>query len=774
MQKSLVALSIVLFASLMAEAQSNLAIGQWKTYLPYILGQSITQSESKVYYAMPYAILAVDKNDRSYEQISKENALSVIGSSEIQYHKQSQTLIVAYENGIIDLIRENTTTTLTDIFDFDNIPIDKKINHIFPYSDSAVLISANFGLTKLNLDDLTFEFTVFMDNASVFASAVFEGKIYAATTDGLFYIEDNPQLVISDFNQWTQLGPSAGLPDRYASMALTVWKGGLFAGVDSTVVKVENGTAASIFSRRDFTPISLSADGNNMLVTLACDAGCNAKVIKFTSETEYEESTTGCVQKTIEAIEDENGRIWYADMYNHYRSSARLTSGCEFLEVNAPVSINAFEIALVDEKAVFTSGGTVNGFFYSNRIHGFYVFENGEWSAVNITNNNFLKSLNAINFHRIRIHPETGHYYLGTYWEGLFVYNPETEEFQHYQPHNSSLQGAIGDESRERITGLAFDEENNLWISNYAAPEPLSVFKSDGTWKSFGIPNSGNSYSELAIDRNGYKWIVLGSTDNSRGVLVFDEGDMDDDNDDRSWVFHAGNSELTTNRVNCIAVDRDGDVWVGTEEGPVVFECGQDVFEGNCNGSRRKVDQEGIIMYLLDAENILSIEVDGANRKWFGTTNGVFVQSPSGERQILEFKAETHPLLDNTVYDIAINPTNGETYFATGRGICAYRTDAVKGEKFHSPNVLAYPNPVRPDYRGPIAIKGLATDSNVKITDIKGQLIYETTALGGQAIWNGTDYNGRRASSGVYLVYGTSESDFDKPETVVTKILVIH
>jgi flagellar hook assembly protein FlgD len=78
---------------------------------------------------------------------------------------------------------------------------------------------------------------------------------------------------------------------------------------------------------------------------------------------------------------------------------------------------------------------------------------------------------------------------------------------------------------------------------------------------------------------------------------------------------------------------------------------------------------------------------------------------------------------------------------------------------------------VREDYNGPIAIKGLVEDANVKITDINGLLVSESTALGGQAIWDGTNGSGIRVSTGVYLVFTTNENG---TETNVAKILFIN
>src|SRR5690606_32310048 len=173
-------------------------------------------------------------------------------------------------------------------------------------------------------------------------------------------------------------------------------------------------------------------------------------------------------------------------------------------------------------------------------------------------------------------------------------------------------------------------------------------------------------------------------------------------------------------------------------------------------------------------ETVYAIAVDGANRKWFGTGSGVFVQSPAGNEEVAVFNTDNSPLLNDRIIDIAIDGTNGLVYIATNGGIMSYRTDAINEEFTHSAEVYAFPNPVRPDYDGPIAIRGLAEDANVKITDIRGQILFETQALGGQAIWDGRDLKGRMAETGVYLVFSTNAgTDFSKPDALVTKILVV-
>ena len=224
-----------------------------------------------------------------------------------------------------------------------------------------------------------------------------------------------------------------------------------------------------------------------------------------------------------------------------------------------------------------------------------------------------------------------------------------------------------------------------------------------------------------------------------------------------------------------IVKDLDGDIWVGTTDGIIIFECGSSAFDAEqCKGTRKIVEQDGIPAYLLVGEDVRTIAVDGGNRKWVGTTNGVFVLSPDGEDLIARFDEENSPLFDNVITDIAVDMESGEVYIGTAEGILSYRSDATEGGITHQSNALVFPNPVRPDYAGPIAIKGLARDSNVKITDINGQLVFETTAFGGQAIWDGKDYTGRKAASGVYLVLGTTTESFEEPQAVVAKIMFIN
>ncbi|MDX9697726.1 MAG: Por secretion system protein, partial [Bacteroidales bacterium] len=72
---------------------------------------------------------------------------------------------------------------------------------------------------------------------------------------------------------------------------------------------------------------------------------------------------------------------------------------------------------------------------------------------------------------------------------------------------------------------------------------------------------------------------------------------------------------------------------------------------------------------------------------------------------------------------------------------------------------------------GIITITGLVADTQVKITDLNGNLISETVSNGGIATWDGKDVRGRKVNTGIYLVICANS---DGTQSAVTKIMVIN
>jgi ligand-binding sensor domain-containing protein len=318
---------------------------------------------------------------------------------------------------------------------------------------------------------------------------------------------------------------------------------------------------------------------------------------------------------------------------------------------------------------------------------------------------------------------------------------------------------------------IKFDKNENLWVVTFNAEYPLHVLTPQGVWHNFKFGNT-KVLGAIEFDDFGKIWCQL----INRGILVFDYGGtLGDPSDDDYHIINRNNSELPSNQVFCLKKDLDGDMWVGTANGPIIFECGDIFPEKNCRGSIRKVLEDSIPAPLLKTEAIVTIAVDGANRKWLGGSTGIYVQSRNGEFQEFRYTVDNSPLYDNKIIELEYDPKLGEMYIGTVKGVQSIRIDATGANQyFETTNLYTFPNPVRPGWEGPIAIQGLAEDANVKITDMQGRLVYESTAKGGLMTWNGYDYSGHKAKAGVYLVYATYVKNLDKLVTETTKFIIME
>jgi hypothetical protein len=282
---------------------------------------------------------------------------------------------------------------------------------------------------------------------------------------------------------------------------------------------------------------------------------------------------------------------------------------------------------------------------------------------------------------------------------------------------------------------------------------------------------------------NKHKWCV--DLRYKPGVFVFsDKGTFDDMTDDDYRFFGSGSlvdkdgTILYPTYVYDIDEDTDGNIWVGTDIGPIVFSNVSKVFDANYRCTRIKIAREdgsGLADYLLDGVAIMSVEVDAGNRKWLGTANaGVYLLSADGKETLLHFNTENSPLSSNEVLDIEINERTGEVYFVTPDGLFAYRNDAMESmTEATQETIYAFPNPVRPEYGGYITVAGLEQDSKVWITDASANVVFEGQSNAGSIAWDGRNKSGQMVTGGVYFVL-VSNANSDYHRSVATKILIVR
>ncbi len=784
---------LLLFLSLgtaLLTAQPRLPIGGWDNFLPYQRGAYVTQSDSEVFYSTGLGILIIDKGELSTRTLTRADGLAETQIRLLKYHRPTETLIIVYENSTIDLYRQGRFETLPQINNFNFTGGDNRINAI-SVDETRAYLAAGYGVSALDLERSTFPFTTFT-GVAVVSVVTYGGWVWAGTAEGI-YRAPLTGVNLDDFTNWDYLGADAGFPDLYETTALGVYGGELVFNIDTGLYRWTEQGPERFFRPnepdREWIPAYLSAEGDNLLVGYRCrDNGCaDRRLFIFDAELNLVKNVlSNCAGIVTSAVQDQAGRMWLGDEWRDVRMLRNLgQNNCQLLTFPGPISERAFDLEVIDGVLWGVSGAfetTLAPVFYNE---GLFKYEDGQWTYFNrqttetfrgrdgeIGGNDDLLAMVSLTHD-----PATGRIYASSWLEGLVEYDPAAGTFTLYDETNTPMQNARGEAAgRVRAGGLQVDDEGRLWLINNNALDgrPIIARDTEEEWYALGSRCNRSGAFGLTIDGVGFKW-VLNSIENGGGVLVYDEGELSDPNDDRCRVITQSNSELPTNQTRSLVTDLDGDVWVGTAQGVVIFECGTTAIE-NCQGDHRVVEQDGFTGRLLETEDVLTLAVDGANRKWVGTASGVFLLSPDGREQLAFFNEDNSPLLANRVNDIAIDPETGLVYFATTSGISVYQSDATAGGRFNRPELEVFPNPVRPGYRGPITIRGLARDANVKITDVSGKLIFETQARGGQATWFGTDYNGRRAQTGVYLIFATSNprSTFDNPDAVVGKVVFVN
>ncbi len=755
------------------------ALGTWKDYLNYSSGIDVTSLNDKLYLAAKNAIFIYNTTDNSIQRLNKVNGLSDVNIVLVSAHEPSGSVFIGYANGNMDIIKDSKITNFAAIKNTSAVG-DKSIRHI-SFSGNIAFISTGLGvlefdLTKLEVRD-TYTITP-SGSISVNETAVLNDTLFAATNDGLYYGSIQTDLTI--FSNWN-LDLSTPAPfnavRNCAAQGSKLYVNLPTAPFPALYVRHENYSWQGVNGTADISKVKSTPDGlvltTGYYSELKSIDGINPEV----AITEYGSTNMSAVSLTATA----DGVIWLAD-----RSlglvKRNLDNTYEFIYPDGPATNEAFDIDFKFDQLWVTTGAPSRPGNWNNNfvLSGFYALINNTWRNYTAQTEPELLDVLFFDSPKIYIDPDDeNQVYVGSFWSGFAsVKNQEIEGF--YDNTNTSLgiwEGSFRNDGKDwvGVAGIAKDNAGNTWFTSARADEPLSVKTPSGTWKSFSLTGDNGLGTnkillDIEIDQNQQLWTIV----NRDGIVVFDPGEsVSDESDDKFRVLTSavGGGGLPTNEVLSITKDLDGEMWIGTGDGVAVFYSPFDALTDNFSDARRiLVEQDGIFQYLLEGQAVSSIAVDGANRKWIGTFGaGVFLMSENGTEEIQRFTAENSPLISNDIADIAINPKTGEVFFATREGIVSYISDATQGLATNNCTTV-YPNPVRENYTGPIAITGLLRDSEIRITDSRGNLIYKTVSNGGKAIWDGKNIDGQRVSTGVYFALS---SDKEGESTCVSKILVV-
>ena len=704
---------IVLFAlkCLFAGNIHAAGLGEWNIYMAYNNITDIEPAGKNVFVLSSGSLFSYNVNDGSIYAFNKANALNDCTIEHIAWNANAKKLIATYDNYNIDLVdNDGNVYNISDYYS-KALTYDKTINHI-TVNGIYAYVSTNFGVLKVNMRDEEISDTYIL-NMKVMNCCVSGSSIFVLTDNGIYSALTSENLL-----------------DK------SVWK--------------KNETASE----------SIFASQNDIETTT------------IHGYTEY---------RTY----DNANKCWWSNLQNGTlqsyveNESGQQTITRSNITPDGPRH-NHFAFMRSYGNRLYSCGSYTWDLLYDATIQ---TLENYSWDiyqseGISETTGRSFKDMLCLD-----VDPFDSRRVMGGARNGVYeFYDGRFVKIHTAESTGGTISTAVqGSNEYELITAMCYDRNGNLWCFNSRSytDKPLLKLDRTGNWTAYGN-------EELLTYKGRSAGFVKGMMADSKGNIWFANN---------LWLTPATyrfNTETNTlytyaayinqDNVNMevtsactVAEDLDGNIWIGTNKGPVMLT--QEQIDNPALGVTQikipRNDGTDNADYLLANIDVSCIAVDGANRKWIGTTgNGIYLISSDNMEQTHHFLTTNSNLISNNIESIAVNNTTGEVYIGTDKGLCSYMSDATAAnEDMNKDNVYAYPNPVTPGYEGLITVVGLSFNANVKILTASGAVVAEGTSNGGMFTWDGKNKDGQRVASGVYMV-ATAKSDGSKG--TVCKIAIIN
>lgn len=755
-------------------------LGTWRLHLSYYIATKSEAGGSTIYSLMNGNLLSYDTEDGEVRTYDHMDILSDVGIAYIAYSNEADKLLIVYSNGNIDLLdKDDNVQNLSSLKD--KTMLNKEVANV-SIAGSMAYLATGFGFVEVDMKEGVFRntyrlpFTIYCITAS-------DEAVFIGTPEGIRYCkkEDNLQLA----ENWKIRLGWGGFNSMlfFQNKLIAKNQDGIF------VLDPYNTSKQYRITQGNFT--SLKQIGKQLFWH-------NKKTCGFTSDVSGTDPTTlGAAVTTISCennwsdVSHANGTYWMSEQENGLRGYKM--SGNEFIptgeviQPSSPIRDLGYNVSWAGDRLLVAGGiNTVSGF--KNPATSMY-YENGEWTNFTEleTTGRFAK-VEPVNTTDLVQDPlDNTHHFASLYRSGLCEYK-DGKFVELYNAINSPLKSGLKTAHTMRefyrqvfCSALSYDAEGNLWMAQSMLDTTFYVRKPDGKWLELYYENFKQTslIDKILHHSSGIK-LVSSRRLERRGVFCIDMKGTERTTDDKTRLLqdfvNQDDTPYLPDQFFCLCEDLEGMVWVGTSAGLFVIEDVTKVFDKDFHFTQIKInrnDGSGLADYLFNDVSISCIAIDAANRKWIGTqSNGAYLISDDGQEMLHHFTTEDSPLLSNNVQSIAVHPGTGEVAFGTDKGICTFISDATTPEEeLEKSNVVVFPNPVTPDYNGPIAIRGLVEDSEVKIISTGGQLVWNGTSSGGTCTWNGVANNGKPVASGIYhVVANTPEGG----KAIMTRIVIVR
>lgn len=798
-------LLILLAVLLPSGAAAQRAVGSWEVYANYLAPEQMLETPDKVFCLSSGSLFSFDKNTEELYNYGIHNVLSEAIITKIFYNSRGGYLAVAYNSGNIDVIKKDgKVVNLPDIKDA-VLQSDRTINDI-SFAEGRMYVATNFGIVVYN--DSRWE---------VIESGIYNKPVkYVAATDEYVgaYFTNEKKIGFMPIDKTIRYYENFVLNNCAACTGLRGLKGNIFLGsnsssafspkkvefnpADNTVAfnkYVADGNYTGPFENKNgYYIYNTVASGNNIACIKQFDEDYNV------TETKLPADFSG---KLITMWDDPN-KLFTAD--NNGLSEYSFDS-----DGNITLLHDSFKPEAITSKGVGYLTATNSGKVYAS-YRGLNLVFKGDWgtdkkvSYINVIEKNRIKDITpsgltltknftdgykdgtfrpSDTYNIIEDPDDSDIYYITTQYDGVFKIK-DGKELNFYNATNSTM--AYLSNYYLRTQAIDIDSKGNLWVAGNGKLNVLSADKR----KSTAQTTSADWVSDFPVEsKEGWDAVMLACKKSNMVLYTFrncahlicvNTNGTPSTSDDKSYIWTTfidqDGKEWTLNNganIYCMVEDNNGQVWIGTDTGVFIVPNPTKLTDSTMRIQRIKVprnDGTNFADYLLEGEPILSLAVDGINRKWIGTANsGAYLVSENGSQIIENFTTENSYLPLNKIYAIACDKFSSAVYFGTVAGLVKYNSDASPASDDYS-DVYAYPNPVRPEYNGFITITGLMEDSLVKIADASGSVFFQGTSQGGMITWDGCDASGNRVKTGVYYVFASQNGD-GTTSGAVNKILVV-
>lgn len=754
-------------------------LGTWRLHLSYYIATKSEAGGSTIYSLMNGNLLSYDTEDGEVRTYDHMDILSDVGIAYIAYSNEADKLLIVYSNGNIDLLdKDDNVQNLSSLKD--KTMLNKEVANV-SIAGSMAYLATGFGFVEVDMKEGVFRNTYRLPY-TIYCITASDEAVFIGTPEGIRYCkkEDNLQLA----ENWKIRLGWGGFNSMlfFQNKLIAKNQDGIF------VLDPYNTSKQYRITQGNFT--SLKQIGKQLFWH-------NKKTYGFTSDVSGTDPTTlGAAVTTISCennwsdVSHANGTYWMSEQENGLRGYKM--SGNEFIptgeviQPSSPIRDLGYNVSWAGNRLLVAGGiNTVSSF--ENPATSMY-YENGAWTNfTELERTGRFAKVTPVNTTDLVQDPlDDTHHFASPYRSGLCEYK-DGKFVELYNPDNSPLKSGwpnpLSSNYYKQVfcSALSYDAEGNLWMAQSMLDTTFYVRKPDGKWLELYYENFKQTslIDKILHHSSGIK-LVSSRRLERRGVFCIDMKGTERTTDDKTRLLqdfvNQDNTPYLPDQFFCLCEDLEGMVWVGTSAGLFVIEDVTKVFDKDFHFTQIKInrnDGSGLADYLFNDVSISCIAIDAANRKWIGTqSNGAYLISDDGQEMLHHFTTEDSPLLSNNVQSIAVHPGTGEVAFGTDKGICTFISDATTPEEeLKKSNVVVFPNPVTPDYNGPIAIRGLVEDSEVKIISTGGQLVWNGTSSGGTCTWNGVANNGKPVASGIYhVVANTPEGG----KAIMTRIVIVR